>query len=446
MHHQNCNKSATGLSILSTCLAPALFTGLSVLLSFHLTGHSPVYSGVLLTATPDTQSCTSPVCAIPEGAKPYIFYWGTFQCSLDYDTAGRRYVGAVRISVDALRSSVVTAPFLWDGKSLQKALQFDLDGWHVECQGSQATDASYLAYYHKMAAWAILAQPGDHFEVNNFTLPDGQQAVIDLQITDEAPQSPDEIPPGFLWGKTVWRMAAQYGAVSGKECFQLLHALPGYVQNAAANRYGHLAVYTDASEQSAADLYYYPAQADSTAAFAQQLRSLEAIVKPGARLVFEEMVNRDVQKTSVLNIVDRQDARWHAMGRVFTFVWGRLRQLLGPAPQTQWGRQQGRSPVILELTNNDLTPADILALLGQAPQMKEGNKEIPVRSMQVRYEEMAMSFTYSLENGFPEYFKSLLTQNLKPGDHVTLSFIEGRSANFADLRLTLIAQGGEGPK
>ncbi len=446
MQHQNCNKSATGFSALISCLAPALFTGLSILLPFHLTGHSPVCGGTLFTATPDTGSCISPTHDIPKGGDPYIFYWGSFQCPLEYDTAGGRYVGAVRISVDALRSSVVTAPFLWDGKSLRKELQFDLDGWHVECRGSQAADASYLAYYHKMAAWAMLAQPGDHFEVNHFTLPDGQQAVIDLHITDEAPPTPDDIPPGFLWGKTVWRMAAQYGAISSKECLQLLHSLPGYVQNAAANRYGHLAVHTGPSEQSAADLYYYPAQADSAAAFNQRLHNLEAVVKPGARLVFEEMTGRDVQKTGVLNIVDERDGRWHAMGKVFTLVWGSLRQLLGPAPQTHWGRQQGRSPVILELTNNDFTPADILALLGQAPQMKEGNKEIPVRSMQVRYEEMAMSFTYSVASGFPEYFKSLLKQNLKPGDHVTLSFIEGQGANFADLRLTLIAQGGEGPK
>ena len=418
-----------------------LFAALLLLFSFRLVERLPEAKNTAALVQNYAIRLAEITVTAPKTDAPYIFYWGQFQCRLARDAANDRYAGSVRLTLEDFRASVTAAPYLWDGKAVCRLLAFDLADQHIE---SNPLIENYITQWQKISAWALLAKSGDHFQIRNLALPNGKSALIDLFVDDNpAPADAGYSMDDFVWGNAIWSAAAQFDHISMQECLQMLHRLPVADKLADPERHGRLTVYSGDTDKSTLDLYFYPAEVESASLFFRNLEESIAWIKPGSRLVFEDIAESGPAKIATLEIVDDEDPRLHSDGPACVLIWGGLVQPLGVVPNTSWIQRQDRTPyphAALPLLNTDFSAGAILALLDQKPRLRWGNRDVPVRSMRIRYEDMVMGFYYTESAGFPERLKTLLQKHFKAGERITISFLEAPDANFSHLDLSLVAK------
>jgi beta-lactamase regulating signal transducer with metallopeptidase domain len=109
---------------------------------------------------------------------PYIFYWGVLQCKLERESQSGQVYGSIECSAVEFREALKREPRIWNGKSLEQHLSFELERLKVS---SDYNNEQLYAGQRKSLEELCGTLPDDAvLHIRNLRLPDGSIASIEL--------------------------------------------------------------------------------------------------------------------------------------------------------------------------------------------------------------------------------------------------------------------------
>ena len=143
--------------------------------------HSPV--------APDPDPVVPPPFFEPT---PYIFYWGVLQCKLERESQSGQVYGSIECSAAEFREALKREPRIWNGKSLEQFLSFELE--HLKVSSDYNNEMLYAGQRKGLEELCGTLSEDAVLHIRNLRLPDGSVASIELL--------PGGKTPSWLPGKT----------------------------------------------------------------------------------------------------------------------------------------------------------------------------------------------------------------------------------------------------
>ena len=388
-------------------------------------------------------------------AQRYIFYWGTFQCSLSSDNGFRDTLYA---TAPDFRSMLLSTPRLWTGSAMAASVSFRINGFPVTAipgENGYPTQIEALD-----AALSPNVQPGQQLHITDLVLDEFTRGTIDIKIqqpdsstgntarrpviTATAPYLNEQYLQQVVWGREDIHEVSNRDFFAVSEFWQTVQQLPFLEWKPGIAPLNVNASVSFLDHFSSTFGVIYPLEHSQYRQLVQNLKNYSHLIRAGAviqlKLFWAERYDELFRKT--MTIVPDNDPRLSLRRNRDTHIlnirWAfweekipdlyllRLENARGPALPTDM-------PVVRQYaySKNDLT-----GLLTTLPELRIDGQPVQGLSLRLSLPNDSMAFNL-LNEPLPDTLARSIAAKYMQGAEILLDSFRVPGIELPELSVTL---------